>query len=223
MFDMKLASMIDHTLLKLGSTKDELKKVCDEAKQYNFATVCVYSNNIEFVANELKGSNVKPIAVVGFPTGLVSTNEKVTETKSAVSAGAKEIDMVINKKELAAKKYKFVFEDIKEVVDAAKTNPVKVIIETCDLNNDEKIIACALSKAAGAAFVKTSTGFSKSGATVEDVALMRRIVGSDMGVKASGGIRTNEDAVAMINAGATRIGASASIAIVTGGKGEGKY
>ncbi len=214
--DVKMASMIDHTLLKPDATKDDLAKICKEAAQYNFATVCVNSVNIPFVARQLKGSSVKPIAVVGFPLGAASTHAKVCEARDAISAGALEIDMVINLGALKSKDYRTVYEDIKAVVEASKPYIVKVIIESASLDHDEKVAACVLSKSAGAAFVKTSTGFGPGGATVEDVALMRKIVGSDMEVKASGGIRTREDAVAMVAAGADRIGASASIAIVTG-------
>lgn len=214
--DAKLAAMIDHTLLKPDATKDELTKICDEAKKYHFATVCVNSSNIPFVTELLKDSEVKPIAVVGFPLGAASSATKAFETKEAIRVGAEEIDMVINIGSLKSKNYKIVYEDIKQVVDAAKPNAVKVILETSNLTDDEKIVACALAKAAGAAFVKTSTGFGAGGATVEDIILMRKIVGSDMQVKASGGIRTKEDAEKMVNAGADRIGASAGIAIVTG-------
>ncbi len=214
----QMASMIDHTLLKPDASREELVKVCDEAKQYNFATVCVNSSNIPLVARLLKGSAVKPIAVVGFPLGAGSSQSKAFEAREAVRAGAEEIDMVINIGALKSKDYHLVYEDIKTVVDAVKPHKVKVIIETSKLDTEEKIVACALSKTAGAAFVKTSTGFGGGGATVEDIALMRRIVGRDMEVKASGGIRTTEDAQKMIAAGADRIGASASVAIVTGQK-----
>ena len=216
--DQKLASMIDHTILKPEASREDIIKVCEEAKKYHFATVCVNPANISQVAKLLRGSSVKPIAVVGFPLGAASTQSKVFETKEAIRNGAQEIDMVINIGALKSKDYKTVFEDIKQVVAASKPYKVKVIIEASNLTDEEKIIACALSKAAEAAFVKTSTGFAKGGATVNDVALMRRVVGGDMEVKASGGIRTREDAEAMIKAGATRIGASASIAIVTAGK-----
>jgi len=216
--DSNLAGMIDHTLLKPDASREQLIKVCEEAKQFNFATVCVNSSNIPLVARELKGTPVKPIAVVGFPLGAASTQSKSFEAKEAIRAGAQEIDMVINIGALRSKDYMLVYEDIKAVVEASMPHKVKVILETSNLNDDEKIVACALSKTAGAAFVKTSTGFGKGGATVEDVALMRRIVGSDMEVKASGGIRTQEDAEKMIEAGADRIGASASVAIVTGKK-----
>jgi len=222
--DKNLAGMIDHTLLKPGASREELIKVCEEAKQFNFATVCVNSGNIPLVARQLKGSPVKPIAVVGFPLGAATSQAKAFEAKEAIRAGAQEIDMVINIGALKSKDYKLVHDDIRAVVDASRPHKVKVIIETAQLNDEEKIAACALAKTAGAAFVKTSTGFGGGGASVEDIALMRRVVGSDMEVKASGGIRTTEDAQKMIQAGADRIGASASIAIVTGKKtAKGKY
>jgi deoxyribose-phosphate aldolase len=214
--DAKMASMIDHTLLKPDATREQLMQMCDEAKQYSFATVCVNSANIPLVARQLRGSHVKPIAVVGFPLGAATSQAKAFEAREAIRAGAEEIDMVINIGALKSKDYKTVFEDIKTVVEASKPHKVKVILETSQLNEEEKVIACALAKTAGAAFVKTSTGFGGGGATVEDISLMRRIVGLDMEVKASGGIRTREDAQKMIQAGADRIGASASVGIVTG-------
>lgn len=214
--DAKMANMIDHTLLKPDATREQLMQICEEAKQYSFATVCVNSANIPLVARQLQGSQVKPIAVVGFPLGAATSQAKAFEAREAIRAGAKEIDMVINIGALKSKDYKTVFEDIKTVVEASKPNKVKVILETSQLNDEEKVIACALAKTAGAAFVKTSTGFGGGGATVEDITLMRRIVGLDMEVKASGGIRTREDAQKMIRAGADRIGASASVGIVTG-------
>ncbi|EKE01139.1 MAG: deoxyribose-phosphate aldolase [uncultured bacterium] len=214
--DTKMASMIDHTLLKPDATQAELTKICTEAKDYHFATVCVNSSNIPFVARLLKGSDVKAIAVVGFPLGAATSQAKAFEAKEAIHAGAEEIDMVINIGAIKSKDYKTVYEDIRQVVEASKPYAVKVILETSNLDHDEKVLACALSKTAGAAFVKTSTGFGSGGATVEDIALMRKIVGENMHVKASGGIRTKEDAEKMVNAGADRIGASASVAIVTG-------
>lgn len=216
--DTKLASMIDHTLLKPDAAQAELTKICNEAKEYHFATVCVNSSNIPFVARLLKGSSVKPIAVVGFPLGAATSQAKAFEAKEAIHAGAEEIDMVINIGALKSKDYKTVYEDIKQVVAAVKPYAVKVILETSSLDHDEKVSACVLAKTAGAAFVKTSTGFGSGGATVEDIALMRKVVGENMHVKASGGIRTKEDAETMVNAGADRIGASASVAIVTGSK-----
>lgn len=216
-----LASMIDHTLLKPDVSHDQIRKLCEEAAKYKFATVCVNSSNVGLAAQLLAGTGVKAIAVVGFPLGASTPRAKAFETLEAIRAGALEIDMVINIGALKSKDYKLVFDDIKGVVEAAGNIPVKVILETSNLNTDEKIIACGLSKAAGAAFVKTSTGFGGGGATVEDIKLMRRIVGSDIGVKASGGVRTLEDAQRMIEAGANRIGASASVEIVTGKKSEG--
>lgn len=218
-----IAPYIDHTLLKPEATADEVVKLCDEARKFGFATVCVNAINVGTAARALAGSNVKPIAVVGFPLGAMTPSAKSFETREAVRCGAKEIDMVINIGALKSKDYALVLHDIQMVVNAAKPVPVKVILETSQLTTDEKIIGCALSKSAGAAFVKTSTGFAKGGATAEDVALMRRIVGDDVGVKASGGVRSTEDAMAMFAAGANRIGASASIAIVTGGKSDSKY
>lgn len=218
-----LAGMIDHTLLKPEATREDLKKVCDEARKWKFATVCVNASNIPLVAKLLDGSGVKPIAVVGFPLGAMTPTAKAFEAREAVRNGAREIDMVINIGALKSRDYATVFEDICRVVAASKPYGVKVILETGGLTHDEKVIGCALSKAAGAAFVKTSTGFGPGGATVEDIQLMRKIVGEDVGVKASGGVRSTEDAKKMKDAGADRIGASASVAIVTGGKGTSAY
>ena len=219
-----LAPYIDHTLLKADATRDDVIKMCEEARKYGFATVCLNSSFIPLAARVLQGSSTRPIAVIGFPLGVGATSSKVFETREAVRAGAAEIDMVINQGALKGKDYALVEQDIRAVVDAARPAPVKVILETGTLTRDEKVIACALSKAAGAAFVKTSTGFGVGGATAEDIALMRLIVGADVGVKASGGVRTTEDATKMIAAGASRIGASASVAIVTGVKpAAGKY
>lgn len=219
-----LAPYIDHTLLKPDATREDLIKLCDEARRYGFATVCVNSSNVGLCARLLHGSSVKPIAVVGFPLGAATTSAKVFETREAIRAGAAEIDMVIHIGQLKAKNYAYVECDIREVVQAAKPRPVKVILETGALTRDEKVIGCALAKAAGAAFVKTSTGFGPGGATAEDIALMRAVVGEDVGVKASGGVRTTADAQRMVEAGANRLGASASVAIVTGGQASsGKY
>ena len=214
--DRELAHMIDHTLLKPDATKDQLRKVCDEAVRYGFATVCVNSANIPFVASLLRGTSVKPIAVVGFPLGASLTSAKAYEAREAIRNGAQEIDMVINVGALKSRDYGLVAEDIRRVVEASKPHKVKVILETGMLTDEEKVIGATLAKAAGAHFVKTSTGFGPGGATIHDVQLMRRIVGKDMHVKASGGIRTKEDAERMRKAGADRIGASASVAIVTG-------
>ncbi len=215
-FDKDLAGMIDHTILKPDATREELIQVCEEAKKYHFATVCVNSSNIALVARQLRASGVDPIAVVGFPLGAATTQAKVFEAKEAIHDGAQEIDMVINIGALKSREYQKVYDDIAQVVNASKPHKVKVIIETAQLTCEEKVEACVLAKTAGAAFVKTSTGFGGGGATVEDIELMRKVVGPDMEIKASGGIRTKEDAKAMVEAGANRIGASASVAIVTG-------
>jgi deoxyribose-phosphate aldolase len=217
-----LASMIDHTLLKPDASADQIKKLCEEAAKYHFATVCVNSSNVGLASKLLEGSGVKAIAVVGFPLGASTPASKAFETLEAIRAGSEEIDMVINIGALKSRDYKLVFDDIKSVVSAAGNIPVKVILETSTLTDEEKIIGCALSKASGAAFVKTSTGFSGGGATVEDIKLMRRVVGPEMGVKASGGVRTLEDAKKFIEAGANRLGASSSVDIVTGVKTDAK-
>lgn len=210
-----LASYIDHTLLKPEATEVEVRQLCQEAIQYQFATVCVNSSYIALASHLLKGAVTKPIAVVGFPLGATTSATKSFEAQEAIRQGAQEIDMVLNLAALKNKNYALVFEDIQRVVDISNPFPVKVILETSRLDEVEKIIACALSKAAGAAFVKTSTGFGGGGATVADVTLMRKTVGPEMGVKASGGIRNREDAEKMIAAGANRIGASSSVKIVT--------
>jgi deoxyribose-phosphate aldolase len=213
-----LARMIDHTLLRADATRDEIVALCGDARKHRFASVCVNTTWVPLCRTLLGGSgapDVKVCSVVGFPLGAMAPTAKAYEARDAVRQGAQEIDMVINLGALKSRDYETVFEDICRVVKAAAPALVKVILETGQLTDDEKIIACTLSKLAGAHFVKTSTGFGKGGATVEDVALMRRIVGSDMGVKASGGVRTQEDALRMRQAGASRIGASASVAIVT--------
>jgi deoxyribose-phosphate aldolase len=211
-----LASMIDHTLLKPEVTRDDIRKLCDEARKHRFASVCVNSTWVAMCKALLAGSGVMVCAVVGFPLGAMAPTSKAYEARDAVRAGASEIDMVINIGALKSRDYETVFEDICRVVKAANPAKVKVILETGGLNTEEKIVGCTLAKLAGAHFVKTSTGFGPGGATVEDVALMRKIVGADMGVKASGGVRTREDVEKMALAGANRIGASASVAIVTG-------
>jgi deoxyribose-phosphate aldolase len=217
-FDVKLARMIDHTLLKPEATLQEIESLCAEAKQYGFASVCVNPGYVKLCADLLRNSGVKVCAVIGFPLGATSSATKAFETERAMKHGASEVDMVINIGMLKSGEYDYVEHDIFAVVDAAHRlrGIVKVIIETGLLNDDEKVKACALAKHAGADFVKTSTGFVKGGATVEDVALMRKVVGPELGVKASGGVRTKEQALALIASGATRIGASASIKIVTG-------
>jgi deoxyribose-phosphate aldolase len=217
-----IAPLIDHTLLKPDATRDELKKLCDEAKRFGFATVCVNAVNVRFCAAQLQGSSTKPIAVVGFPLGAQTPSAKGYEAREAVRNGAQEIDMVINIGALKSKDYALVLEDITAVVCASAPKPVKVILETALLNREQKIIACSLSKVGGAAFVKTSTGFGPGGATPDDIALMREVVGPDMGVKASGGVRTEDDARKMLAAGANRLGASASVSIVSGDKAQEK-
>lgn len=213
----ELAKMIDHTILKPQATKESIENLCKEALEYKFASVCINPTNIELAAKMLKGSEVKVCTVIGFPLGANTTEVKVFETKDAIAKGANEVDMVINIGKLKDKDYDYVQKDIKSVVEAADKKAVtKVIIETCLLTDDEKIMACKLAKDAGADFVKTSTGFSTGGATPADIKLMRETVGPDMGVKASGGVRSIEDAEAVIKNGATRIGASSSIEIVEG-------
>lgn len=219
-----MAKLIDHTLLKPEATRDEIVKLCEEARKYRFASVCVNTTWVGVCKALLAGTDVMVCSVVGFPLGAMAPGAKAYEARDAVRAGAKEIDMVINIGALKSRDYETVFEDICRVVKAAAPAGVKVILETSALDTEQKIIGCTLSKLAGAAFVKTSTGFGKGGATVEDVELMRRIVGSDVGVKASGGVRTAEDVLKMAQAGANRVGASASVAIVSGtadGKGKG--
>ncbi len=213
-----MAKLIDHTLLKSDATRDEVKKLCEEARRHGFASVCVNSTWVPVAKSLLSGSGVMVCAVVGFPLGAMTPTAKAYEAREAVRQGASEIDMVLNIGALKSRDYETVFEDICRVVKAAHPAKVKVILETGALTTEEKIVGCSLSKLAGAAFVKTSTGFGKGGATVEDIALMRKIVGAEMGVKASGGIRTREDADKMAQAGASRIGASASVAIVTAPK-----
>lgn len=216
--DISLARMIDHTMLKPEATKQEITTLCEEAKKYNFASVCINPSNVPFCTQLLRGTQVKVCTVIGFPLGATTTATKRAEAEEALNEGAQEIDMVINIGRLKAGDYKYVFNDINQVVLAAKRkNAVtKVIIETALLTDEEKVKACLISKEAKADFVKTSTGFSKGGATAGDIALMRYVVGSSVGVKASGGVRTTEDAENMIRSGADRIGASASVKIVTG-------
>lgn len=209
-----LTKMIDHTILKPDASETEVIKIINEAKEYGFASVCLNPANVSLAAGMLKGTDVKVCTVIGFPLGANTSKVKAFEALDAIENGAQEVDMVINIGKLKDKKYDYVKEDIKAVVNAAKGKALtKVIIETCLLTDDEKVKACELAKAAGADFVKTSTGFSKGGATASDIKLMRQTVGDKMGVKAAGGVRTYEDAKAMVEAGATRIGASASISI----------
>jgi len=214
--DPAIAALIDHTILKPEASRDDVLKICREARQYNFASVCVNPYWVPMVRAELAGSAVKVCTVVGFPLGATSTEAKVAETAAAVRAGAEEIDMVINVGALRSGDQETVRQDIRQVVDTAHRGGaiVKVILETALLDDTQKATASLLAKEAGADFVKTSTGFSTSGATAHDVALMRSVVGPGMGVKAAGGIRTLSDLQAMTAAGATRIGASASVKIV---------
>lgn len=211
---MNLAKYIDHTILKPNATRKMVVDICEEAKEYGFASVCVNQYYTGLVKEELEGSDVMVCTVVGFPLGAVTKEVKAFETGLAVKAGADEIDMVINIGALKDKDNTVVFEDIKAVVQAAGGKTVKVIIETCLLTDEEKVRACELSLKAGAHFVKTSTGFSTGGATVEDVALMKKTVGDNALVKASGGVRDYDGAMAVIEAGANRIGASSGVKIV---------
>lgn len=211
---MNLNKMIDHTILKADAKREDVVRYCMEAREYDFMSVCVNSCHVKTVSKELEGSDVKVCCVVGFPLGAMATEAKAFETKYCVDNGADEIDMVINIGALKDKNYDYVKKDIEEVVKAANGKVVKVIIETCLLDDEEKKKACELAKIAKADFVKTSTGFSTGGATVEDIKLMKSVVGDELKVKASGGVRTKEDAINMIDAGADRIGASSGINIV---------
>lgn len=218
-----LAGRIDHTILAADATRADVERVCGEALDHRFASVCVNSRWVPLVHSLLEGSGVLTCSVVGFPLGAMASQAKAEEAAWAVEAGADEIDMVLDIGDLKAGDLATVQVDIEAVVAAAEGRPVKVIIETCLLTDDEKVAACLLAMRAGAAYVKTSTGFGKAGATIGDVALMRRVVGGELGVKASGGIRTTADAEAMIAAGADRIGASASVAIIGGAAAESSY
>lgn len=215
---MNIASYIDHTQLAQNATEDKIEKLCREAKEYKFASVCVNSCWAEYCAEKLKGTGVNVCCVVGFPLGAMSTSAKAFEAAQAIKDGAGEIDMVINVGWLKDGKDDLVENDIKAVKKACGDKHLKVIIEACLLTEEEKVRACKLSVKAGADFVKTSTGFSTSGAKAEDVELMRKTVGPEVGVKAAGGIRDYETAMKMINAGANRLGCSAGIAIVQGAK-----
>lgn len=213
---MELNRMIDHTLLKANATRAQIEKLCDEALQYNFASVCVNTCWVPLAHEKLAGSEVNTCCVVGFPLGAMLTEAKAAETRLAVEAGADEVDMVINVGWLLDGDYDAVRDDIAAVVKAADGKCVKVIIEACLLTDEQKAKACELSVEAGATFVKTSTGFSTGGATVADVALMRKTVGDACKVKAAGGIHTADEAKAMVEAGADRLGCSAGIAIMEG-------
>jgi len=219
---MNIAKYIDHTNLKAYTSKEDIIKLCEEAKKYNFYAVCVNPYRVKLAKKQLQGTNIKVATVIGFPLGATPTEVKVFEAKKALEDGADEVDMVLNIGALKDKDYKYVRNDIAEVVRIAheKGAIVKVIIETCYLSDNEKEIACKLAMEAGADFVKTSTGFGTGGATIEDVKLMRKVVGDKLGVKAAGGIRTYEEALAMINAGANRIGTSSGVKIIEGAKNE---
>ena len=220
----ELARYIDHTLLKPEATEEQMKKLCEEASQHHFYSVCVNSSWAEYCARKLGGTGVKVCAVVGFPLGAMDSRAKAFEARTAIANGANEIDMVMNVGAMKAKNLKLVREDMLSVRRACRTGIVlKVILETCMLSDEEKVLACQIAKDVEADFVKTSTGFNKAGATVADIALMRRTVGPKMGVKAAGGVRSYEDAVAMIRAGATRLGTSSGVLLVSGQKIEGGY
>ena len=213
----ELAKWIDHTLLKPDATQKDIESICADARDHGFASVCINPTWVPVAYKMLRGYESRVCTVIGFPLGATFPEAKATEAKLAVEQGADEIDMVINVGALKSGDYQLVEHDIRSVVRASGRRLVKVILETCLLTDEEKVQASAISKKAGANFVKTSTGFSTGGATVKDVALMRKVVGSEMGVKASGGVRTYEEACKMVEAGATRIGASASVAIVGNG------
>jgi len=224
MSQTELASYIDHTLLKPEATREQFVRLCDEAIQYRFKSVCVNSFWVPFVAGILKDSGIKICSVIGFPLGAMDSASKAFETKSAIASGAEEIDMVINVGALKSQDLATVEKDIRAVRNSCQGGALlKVIIETVFLDEKEKIQACEISKLCGADFVKTSTGFMGGGATVEDIALMRKVVAPEMGVKASGGIRNFEQAVSLIQAGATRRGCGSSIAVITGAPVKGNY
>ncbi len=211
-----LAGRIDHTLLKADATQVAVETLCHEARDNGFASVCVNTRWVPLAAETLAGSDVMVCTVVGFPLGAMSRRGKAAETAVAVEEGADEVDMVLDIGGMLSGDYASVYEDMVAVVDAARPQPVKVILETALLSDEQKAIACLLAVRAGLAYVKTSTGFGGGGATAEDIALMRAAVGDELGVKASGAIRTREDAETMIAAGADRVGASASVSIVAG-------
>lgn len=215
---MELNKYIDHTLLKQDATKEEIKKLCEEAKEYNFKSVCVNPTHIKYAKENLKGSDVLVCTVIGFPLGANSTKVKAFEAENSVNEGADEIDMVINIGALKDKDYDFVKDDIKQVVSSAQGKTVKVIVETCLLTEEEKVKICEIVKESGADFIKTSTGFSTGGATIEDIKLFKREVGDVIKIKASGGVRTLEDAENMIENGANRLGTSGGVNIILGKK-----
>jgi deoxyribose-phosphate aldolase len=221
----EIASMIDHTLLKPEATLSEIEILCDEAMKYNFASVCVNPSYVSTCFDLVKSSNVKVCTVIGFPLGATTIQSKLMEAEEAIKNGAEELDMVINVGKLKDKNYDFVLNDLKTIAHLAKKHlcTSKVILETCLLNDEEKVAACLVAEEAGLDFVKTSTGFSKGGATVHDVSLMKFVIGDKLKVKASGGIRSYEDALNMINAGASRLGASAGVKIISGQKSQSSY
>jgi deoxyribose-phosphate aldolase len=220
----ELAGYIDHTLLKPEAIESQFEQLCNEAVKYKFKSVCVNSSWVPFIAKKLRGTGIIVCSVIGFPLGGMDTRSKAFEARSAIASGATELDMVINVGALKSGNLKLVEEDIRAIKRACRsTTLLKVILETGLLTEAEKILACEISKKAGADYVKTSTGFAGSGATVQDIALMRRIVGPAMGVKASGGIKTFEQAVALINAGASRLGCGASVEVITGAETKGNY
>jgi deoxyribose-phosphate aldolase len=219
----KIAALIDHTLVKANATYKDIIRICKEAKKYKFASVCVNPIYVSLCKKILRNTNVKVCSVVGFPLGATTTAIKVDEAKEAVKNGADEIDMVINIGALKSGDYKLVLDDIKSVREITRGKILKVIIETAYLTKKEKVKVCKLAEQAGVDFVKTSTGFGPSGATAEDVRLIKSVVGARIGVKAAGGIRTLEDVIKMLNAGATRIGTSASVSIVKDKQGKTQY
>lgn len=218
---MELNKYIDHTILKATTSKEEIEKLCQEAREYNFYSVCVNGSYVSDCVKLLEGTDVKVAAVVGFPLGAMSTKAKVFEAEDAINQGASEIDMVINVAKLKDKEYEYVENEIRQIKEAIGNNVLKVIIETCYLTDEEKIKACELSLLAKADFVKTSTGFGTGGATFEDVALMKKVVGDKAKVKASGGVRDKVTAEKHINLGAERLGTSSGIAIINGEEGTG--
>ncbi|MCU7558561.1 deoxyribose-phosphate aldolase [Macrococcus capreoli] len=220
---MNLAKYIDHTALKPETTQAQIKQLANEAREYGFMSVCVNPTHIKYASELLQGTDVLVCTVIGFPLGANTPEVKAFETKSAIASGAGEVDMVVNIGAVKDGNFDLVREDIKAVVDAAGDVTTKVIIETCLLTDAEKVRVCEIAKEVGADFVKTSTGFSTGGATVADIKLMRETVGPDMGVKASGGVRSYEDVMAMVDAGATRIGASAGVQILKGEQATGDY
>lgn len=212
----ELAAMIDHTLLKANATPAQIQKLCAEAKQIGSATVCVNPTNVALAAQELKGSNVKVCTVIGFPLGANTSATKAFETKDAIANGAQEVDMVINIGALKSGNLDLVEKDVRAVVEAANGTLVKVILECCYLTDEEKVAACKACAAAGADYVKTSTGFGTGGATPEDVALMKKSIPANMKVKAAGGMHSWKEALAMVENGASRLGTSSSLAILAG-------